>query len=204
MELACVGVLRWHASFFDSYECVMSPIELANEKINIAQVFSIITGDDAPDLEFLDSGKLYCPFDFTHADDGSKSFRMYGETNSAYCFACGKRWSPVGLYADAEDLQWRDAAEALLRRFEIPQETTEDRWKALTEPQGFSINTAEMAEALKLYCGRICPDWEDRQFNDRISSILSRCLALLTAIKSEEDALLWLRQTKEIMRRALT
>jgi hypothetical protein len=182
-----------------------SAFEIANEKISIAEVCTLI-GMDMPDLDYMAaSPKMHCPFGFMHSDEGyDKAFRAYGETNSAYCFACAKRWSPVSLYADAEDLRWVEAAEILLEKFGISRETVEDRWEDLTKPKSFVVSTSELAESLRLFCARICPTWETRQFEEDTSALFNRCLSLLNAIYSEDDVSLWRERTKQIMRSHLT
>lgn len=182
-----------------------SLIGIANEKVPIERVCDLI-GMDAPDLSYIKSPKMHCPFGHVHSDGGmEKSFRLFGETNSAYCHGCVKRWGPVSLYAEAEGLALLDAAEILLEKFNISKETVDDRWNELTkEPDTLPLNTADLAESLRLYCMRICPDWERRQFDPKTANIFNRCLALIPAIRSESDVELWKTSTKNIMKAQLT
>lgn len=182
-----------------------SLVDIANEKVPIEKVCDLL-GMDAPDLSYMKSPKMYCPFGGIHSDGGAeKSFRLFGETNSAYCHGCVKRWSSVSLYADAKDMRWPEAAEFLLDHFEISKETAEDRWRELMRAQDKTpLNTADLAESLRLYCVRICPDWEKRQFDPDTSALFNRCLSLISAITTADEVDLWREKTKLIMKMHLT
>jgi len=181
-----------------------SPGQIANEEISIAAVCRLL-GMSMPDLDYMDSPKMYCPFgEFTHSDGGaSKAFRAYSASNTAHCFACSKTWNPVTLYMDHADVGYQDAALALLEHFGITTENVEDRWKALTASPTFVLNTAELAEALKMYCARIEPRWEERQFEPEVSAKFSACLNLLQSIATVADVEKWRTATKQVMERVL-
>lgn len=180
---------------------MQSSFTLANTEISIADVYAL-SGNDSVDLSYGSSSpKMYCPFGFMHSDEGyDRAFRMYGESNTAHCFACSRTWTPVSLYGDLKGLSWSESAEALLEEFGIAKENAEDRWNALVEARDtLTFNTSDLAEALRLYCARICPTWEEAQFDKKIATVFNRCLALLAAIQSQEDIDVWRTRTKEIM-----
>lgn len=179
-----------------------NPIALANDKVSISQALMMI-GMDIPDYQY-GSGKLYCPFgDLYHADGGtSKAFRVYPETNSAYCFACGEAFRPVSLLAKAKGISDADAAEGLLEAIGYVPPTIDSRWEALiTTPQ--QIDREALSEALKLACSRMSPTWEVDQFDELIATRFRKCLELLSKVHTEEEATQWLTVTKAVMRKTL-
>lgn len=173
-------------------------VTLANERVTIFQAFRMI-GMEVGDVSHT-SMKLYCPFgDMYHYDGGSsKSLRIYSETNSAWCFAGCGYFDPVKLIALKRDLTQRQAAEALLDETGYVKPNFSDQWDALMNEQPV-IDTTSFAEALKVACSRMVPDWEERQFTPRVSALLSRCLALLSKVRSAEDGDKWLSTTKLAM-----
>lgn len=51
-----------------------------------------------------------------HGIDNKPSARFYPETNSTFCFACGKARDPVSFIMDKEGLEFRQACELLEKR----------------------------------------------------------------------------------------
>lgn len=182
----------------------MSRYALANDHSDILVVARMI-GMVVPDFSYAASIKLYCPFgDVSHADGGtSKAFRIYPETNSAYCFACGEHFSPVKLLATARDLPLAEAADTLLEIAGVTEEGTEERWQQLLSEQDSPINTAELAEALKVYCSRVDPAWDERQFDPAVAETFQRCLELLGSVRTPADVTQWLGATKQVMAKRL-
>lgn len=182
---------------------VVETIELANDRVPILQAFRMV-GLDVGDVSAV-SMKLYCPFgDVYHHDGGSeKSLRIYPETNSAWCFAGCGYFSPVKLVALKRDLSEEEAAEAMLEETGYVAPNYSDQWDALVNETKLA-DTTSLAEALKVACSRMTPDWEELQFTSSVSSMLARCLALLAKVRTEEDADKWLATTKTAMRRELT
>lgn len=162
-------------------------------------------GMQVPSFSYAYSVKLYCPFgEVSHADGGSsKAFRIYPETNSAYCFACGEAYSPVKLLATANDTSLNEAADFLLEYAGVTEEGTEERWEQLTSQQESPISTSELAEALKVYCARVDPDWAERQLEPAVAHTFQRCLELLGSVRTSADADQWLGATKQVMAKKL-
>lgn len=176
-------------------------IRIANQEMSIYRACEHV-GVHVPEYAG-GSVKMYCPFGFLHFDGGeSKAFRVYGESNSAYCFACGTRFTPVSLIATARDLPHRDAAEWILHEVGYVEPTYQARWEALAE-QGPEIDRDALTEALKLACRRMDPQWEDRQFEDAVAKRFVACLALLPKVRTGQDAKMWLETTKTAMSRVL-
>ena len=180
----------------------ISEIDLANQRTSIFDACRA-AGMEISDFEY-GSPKLYCPFgEISHSDGGrGKAFRIYPNDNTAYCFACSMFFNPVRLTAMTRDVTEPEAAQILLEISGYVAPDVDSRWKALMEEKP-TINTDYMAEALKTFCTRIEPLFEERQFDERVSGTLRRCLELLPRIKSEEDAIKWREKTRSVMRNVL-
>lgn len=176
-----------------------SPIKLARELMTIAEACVEVGMGDVSNL-----AKTYCPFgQVLHTDGGrSRAFKVYPETNTAYCFACQKVYDPVSLIATERDISYRAAAELILemKAYVAPDYLT--RWDALTK-ETVDVDHEALQDALKLACSRMVSDWATRQFEDRVASKLSQCLALARKVKNDEDGRKWLDMTKQAMRQAL-
>jgi hypothetical protein len=177
-----------------------SDISVANEEVGI------VKSAELSGVENADYGraKLYCPFgELYHVDQGqSPAFRIYSDTNSAYCFACSKRFTPVSLFAMAEGISEDESATILLERIGYRAPDIESRW---LDVLGFvpSIDHDSLATALGVACARMNPEWETLQFDEDVSTIFRKCLQLLPKVKTEDQAKQWLAKTKEVMRRTL-
>lgn len=181
-----------------------SVIELADEKVSIAQVCAWV-GVDLPDGHYGKSWKAYCPFgEFWHPDFGSsKSFRIYGDTNAAWCFAGCGRFGPTSLFAKFQGVSFKAAARELLDRVGYRPPSLEERWKQATEVED-TPNTLWLGVALKTYCERVAgPRWNLMQLDTEISGMLDKCLSLLELVKTSEDSIKWMKATKSAMNKAL-
>ena len=178
-------------------------IRIANESMSITQACRFI-GMEVGDFD-IHSVKTYCPFGEMLHDDGgrSKAFRVYSATNSAWCFACGVYYTPVKLVASDRDIPEIAAAEIILEETGYVAPDYLSRWEAVVAPQEL-IDADGLANALKLACARMCPDWEERQFDEDIAIILRKCLAPISKVSTEEEAREWLKTTKIVMQRALS
>lgn len=179
-----------------------SLIDLANENMTIIQACNLL-GMDVNDFSIA-SLKVWCPFgQLYHSDGGStKAMRIYPATNSAWCFAGCGYFTPVKLIAMDRGVTDQQAAELILERTNYVAPDYESRWQALVEAQP-TIDKDDLAEALKVACARMTPDWEDRQFDEEVAQKLRQCLGLLPKVRSAEDATKWLSTTKKIMERTL-
>lgn len=171
-------------------------INIAKTRVGILDVCRLIGMSEA-----YGGAKLWCPFgEISHPDMGStRAFRAYPETNSVHCFACGKTWNPVTLYAEANDLTMEESADALLETIGYEPEDLDERWKRLLVTPEPEVNTAELAEALKVFCARRDPSWEVRQFDTDVATRFQRCLDLLGSVRTDADAEKWLATTKQVM-----
>lgn len=169
-------------------------IQIANE---LTSIFDAMKMCDMVVPEF-DYGtvKVVCPF------DGEQAFRVYGSTNSAYCFACLKKYTPVTLTAEHRGVDVEEAAAILLDRANWVPPTPEARWEALVNEE-FSFDRSSEGEALRVFCQRIDPGWADRQFKPAVASVLTKCLTLLDKIASAEELALWRARARDIMKNTI-
>lgn len=177
-------------------------IQLANERMSIIDACNEL-GMDVFDFSVA-SLKVHCPFEqISHPDGGqSKAMRIYPGTNSAWCFACQQYFTPVKLIAMDKDISEQEAAMYILDKTNYVAPDYLSQWEALTE-QKIELDTDALAEALKVACRRMTPDWEERQFDDDVSNKLRRCLGMLPKLKTPEDASKWLVVAKQAMSQTL-
>lgn len=175
-------------------------IDIANQQIHIADVL-VNAGVFVP--ESVKSGrahKVHCPFGFYHSDNGlSKAMRVYGNNNTAYCFSCSKRYSPVALASAVWDCSWNSAALRLLEDAGFKPKALKERWVEATTIEQNKPDLISLADALKMFCSSISPQWSQLQLQDDIAITLNKCLDLLDAVTTDEDALKWLDTCKKVM-----
>lgn len=174
-------------------------VSLANEKVSIEKVLSLIGMDDP---SYAASGaKVDCPFMGVFHPDSGRSFRVY-DGESAYCFACSEKWRSVSLYAAATDLSLDDAAVRLLEEIGYKKPTAEERFAAaLNEEQ--PVDTHALEETLKRYCERIDPTWDMHQFDDEVAHKFRQCVELLPHVHTQDETRTWLAAAKKAMARIL-
>ncbi len=178
-----------------------STISLANSYVNIVQVCKMIGMEDV-DYAAGGNAKIYCPFGFYHSDGGqAKSFRIY-DSNSCYCFACDESFRPVTLYARAKDITLDEAAEVILEAAGYVAPTPEARWESYLNDAP-AVDQDALAEALKLYCLRIDPMWEVKQFDEKVAHKFRQCLALLPNVKTAEQVQQWRTAANQAMTKVL-
>lgn len=179
-----------------------SNIYLANSEVSIYDACKTI---GMPVMEYAYSSKMYCPFgDVSHADAGATpAFRVYQESNSAYCFACSMKYTPVRLVALKNDIPEEEAAQFLLELFQIVSADAEEKFNSLASPTAFAVSTADLADSLRRYCQRIDPDWETHQFESDVADAYRKCLELLPRIRTLEEVEQWREATKKVMQHRL-
>jgi len=176
-------------------------IDEANERVHIADVLTSLGIAVPESVRNGGNKKVYCPFGFYHSDGGiSKAMRVYGNSNTAYCFSCSKRYSPVTLTAAKRDCSWQNAAFILLEDIGYAPKSLEERWEEATIKPHENPDILALADALKMYCSGIITDWASKQLEDTIASKLNQCLDLLSVVKTDEDAVKWLTVCKKVMK----
>ncbi len=182
----------------------ISWIDKANESISIIDVLTDFDVYVPSSIRNGGNKKIYCPFGFYHSDNGlTKAMRVYLNSNSVYCFSCSKRYEPVSLAAAKWDTSWANAAMTLLEASGIKSKSLEERWVEATSQKVESLDLIALADALKTFCSGISSSWQTDQLDDTVSSKLAKCFELLNSVKTEEDALKWLKVTKLVMRKTL-
>lgn len=175
-----------------------TPERLADDIVSMSRVLRLIGMEE---VEYASSGaKVMCPFASVYHPDGQKSFRVYDD-KSAYCYACGERFTPVSMYARARGMGSLEAAEDLLEVVGYVAPTAESRFEAALKEE--DIDRDSLAEALKTHCARNYPGWEIDQFDDDVAAMLRKCLTLLPNVRSQEEVRMWMTAAKTAMNRVL-
>ena len=178
-------------------------IDLANTRISIITACRLVGMDIGDEVGYGRSRKLHCPFGpIYHTDQGvDPAMRIYPETNHAYCFACTMSFTPVWLVAQAWGLSPAAAAVNLLDRSGYRAASLRETFAAASAWTPRPEPTL-LCEALKTYCRRIHPAWEDIQFSADVAGTLARCLAPVDLVTTPAQADQWLSACKLIMARA--
>lgn len=176
-------------------------IRTANEQVSIYFVADK-AGIDYSSM-YGSNSKLFCPFGaITHIDGGeTRAFRIYEDSNSAYCFACSERWDSVGLYCALTDLDRVAGAEALLEESGWVPETFESKWDRVSATTEYDNST--LPEALDRYCTRLNEDWAVLQFDEPYRTHFQKCVTLSKSVTNSEQAVKWLDATKAYMKEVL-
>lgn len=182
-----------------------SVVAVANETVPITTACRLIGMSVPDDIGYGRAMKLRCPFgEIWHSDQGAEaSMRVYVDSNSLYCFSRCGYFSPVSLVAAAWDLTLRAAAVELLEHIGHKPVSLAEAWAQANRRDDTPDHTL-LSEALKTYCRRVAPTWDDDQFHPHIAATLTRCLALLDRVTTAEDAHTWLAGCKQAMTRAFT
>jgi hypothetical protein len=180
-----------------------SLIAEANERVSIVLACRL-AGVDTEDGRTVGSTKTYCPFGrFYHSDGGKEpAFRVYTDSNSAYCFSCKKYFTPTTLLSDAWDIPKKQAAQELLEKIDYRPLSAAELWAGVQEKE-LAPDTSMLGMALKTYCMRIDSKWHTSQFEPGVSGYLDKCLSLLDRVTTEDEADKWLETCKEVMTRVL-
>ena len=181
-----------------------SAITLADEQVPIITACRLIGMELPEDVDYGRSLKVHCPFGAVyHSDQGHEAaMRVYPDSNSTFCFRCGSAYRPSQLAAQAWDCTRRDAADQLLERAGFTAATPEQAWAQAINHHVPPDRTL-LREALRTFCQRTAPDWDDVQFDPAVAGIYTRCLTLLDQVVSDHDATQWLTCCKQIMTQCL-
>lgn len=178
-------------------------IEQANELMGIVEALNII-GSDVADFA-LASMKIYCPFgEIFHADGGrTRAMRVYPATETAWCFAGCGYFTPVKMIAEGKDLSEELSAEWILEYKNFTSPDYMERWNTLMEAPTDTVDVESLAEALKVACSRIHPNWENVQLDRPVAHKFQQCVSLLPKVKTPVEADRWLNVAKAAMKQVL-
>ena len=179
-------------------------IELANQEVSILVACQVVGMELRDEISEQRSSKVHCPFGHLYHSDGGvdAAMRIYPDTNSAWCFSCSYYYTPVKLVARAFDTDQRTAANLLLDRIGYRSPDPRDVWHDVVD-QAVPPDRLLLAEALKIFCRRVDPQWSARQYEPRCAGVLRRCLGLLDQVHTDGDAEQWLAGCKIVMLRLL-
>jgi hypothetical protein len=175
--------------------------EIANKLMSIFEAYTLSSGIYVGEFEY-GSPKMSCPFTGIYHND-ARSFRIYPQSNSAYCFACSIYYTPVKLISMSKDLSDSEAVEWILEHKGYVEPNFEDVWDSITSDDDEEMTTSYLAEALKTACARMDNDWNQKQFEPEVSGMLNRCLSLLPRVQNAQDSEKWLGASKVAMSRTL-
>lgn len=118
------------------------------------------------------------------------------------CFSEGRYFTPVTLLAEAWGMDRDEAAVLALRKIGYVAAGYADLWEKAERAPEPALD--QLAEALRIYCARACPDWAVRQYDDAVAGTMARCLGLLRSVRTEDDCRKWLAVSKTVMGRVLS
>jgi hypothetical protein len=177
-----------------------SPVSVANSLVSIEQACRW-AGVEIPDFG-AGSVKVHCPFEDVYHTDPEPAFRIYPESNHAWCFACSQYYSPVGLCAAVWDMTRADAAHRMLELAHYAPPSLAERWAELTAPRP-ELGLSDYALALRAHCAQVSArlglDWDAIQYDPAVSERLSGALGLLSLVRDASDGEKWLSGCQEIM-----
>lgn len=131
--------------------------------------------------------KMRCPFGWLHGDGGVEpSFRLYGDTNTGFCFnGCGLI-TPVRFAAECWDVPWYIASVRLCAEH-LGEDLEAD---SLTVPAG---PASDLMEALRVRLRtEVGPDWLRLQYHQQVQKELERWAPLAEAVTTEAEARIFL------------
>jgi hypothetical protein len=139
--------------------------------------------------------KVTCP-----SCDEAGAMRVY--PGHGWCFPERLWLTPVGLLAAKWDMDREEAAIRALKRIGYVPPGYAELFDQVQEPPPPARD--DLATALRIWCGRVCPDWQVRQYDPDVAALLARCLGLLPKVQTAEDCRKWLEVSKTVMGRLLT
>lgn len=169
---------------------------LVNSLYSIFDAYTEVTGNYVPPFENT-SPKLNCPYSTVYAHS-SRSLRIYPHTNSAWCFSCSERMTPLTLIMAFKEYTEEEAVAWIKAEVGYTEPDPEEAWDALMSQED-EFDPSSLADALKMACSRMAPDWKDRQFESDVSQKLGKCLSLLSLVKTEGDSKVWMAGSKRAM-----
>jgi predicted RNA-binding Zn-ribbon protein involved in translation (DUF1610 family) len=130
----------------------------------------------------------------------AKAMRMYED--HGWCNSCRTYLSAVGLLAESWKLDRDDAAYRALDRIGYRPMEFGHLWEeASAEPEPAR---EELADALRVWCGANCPDWDSLQFDPEVAGMLARLLGILPKVRTRQQCAKWLAAGKTAMGRVLS
>ena len=144
--------------------------------------------------------KRYCPFGFLHSDGGlAPIFKLFTDTNSAYCFRCRKAFTPTTLYAECYNLSYRDAATRLLHHISYSEKSLNQQFHENMFP---AFDPSCYKEALLVFL-KCLSEWSECQYDSVVLSKLDQCMNALSRVTDHDSGKLWLEASKNALRKVI-
>lgn len=179
----------------------------ANEEVPITSVLSEYFNVPVPEQAY--GWKTYCVQKWEHKDGGiDRQFRVYTDTNSAWCFAVHGFYTPVRLWrlrSGAATL--KDAARELLRVYgiRIKEPTYQEQFEMIRQEASRKAvaTTDSMLEALQVFLETV-PGYTLRQFDVEVLRVVNLTIEEIQVFCAQnpslEEARPWLRSKQEWLR----
>lgn len=156
-------------------------------KIPIEQVLMDQFNIDVP----ADAGswKTNCPLESEHSDGGiRKSMRVYSNSNSAWCFSHGMKFTPVYLWQLATGLSKVRAAYDLLNVHGQPFRSQDyaERWDKMNEKETKRIEMDNLREAIRLFASSL-PQFSTRQYDPQVMKMLTTIFTHMESLDPHSD-----------------
>lgn len=165
--------------------------------------YSIIKACERVGLDMDDyfrARKMHCPFGaLYHLDGGDDpAFRVYEDSNHAFCFACNKYFTPSVLIAQYEGLSEDKAVESMLLELGFIESDNDARWEKVQDTEA-KVDKAALAQAFQIAAERIIQPWGVRQYDSDVVTWMARCLQPLDRVTTVEQGERWLETVKQAL-----
>lgn len=186
------------------------PVVLASS-IPVIRVLKDLFNVSVPEGLGYRSWKTYCPLGWEHPDGGvDKGFRVYEQTNSAFCFVQHGQMGPVRL----AQMRWGGkqivAARRLLEMYQLGQKRHwRQRYEEVLNEREIrqEISPAYVVEALRMALDAI-PGYTARQYESKFVSLMEIELEALDELlgrhPSDAEIRQWYYETKDRLVRTIT
>lgn len=147
------------------------------ERANSASIFDVLNDFAGAGVEFgVKSAKWDCPWNYEHGDGGlDRGFRVYPDTNTAYCFIIHGSMDPVRVVQIQEGVPRAVAAKRVCEKYGLRKPPWRDRYAQLVlerEAAGKIVNSATLGEALHRAIGIDADPWR----NPKLAEAFTRAL----------------------------
>jgi hypothetical protein len=178
----------------------VQPVRLANAVVRFPAACRL-AGFDVPEAKHNGS-RAYCPFgEWAHPDGGrERALRVYSD--HGFCFAEWKYFTPVSIFAEVNGLLHEDAAVQILALSGFTPASWKEHWHQLTTAKPVP-DVEALEQALRIWLDGVYAGWKQYQYDGPAATAFSRCLGLLSQVRTEADCSYWLESAKQVMARVL-
>lgn len=165
-------------------------VDLADTKIPIETVLMDLYQIEIP--YGAGEWKAQCPLGHDHSDGGrSKAMKVFSDSNSAWCFSHGMKFTPVSLAQLKFDQPRVQAARALLDYYSISTRppSPDERWETLEHQQQEEeqeLDRESLKESFINFLSTL-PLYSIRQFDSEVLRLVSKILRSADKLSSDSD-----------------